>query len=270
MPGAGGFPHPTGGNNASDQYHSDRSLYENSDYPPRRHPSREAEHTHEDRRAAPRRRRSRRPRRAHGRLSFILGTLLLVFLCTGAILCCFAAVYVKTVIFPMADLSLDDFTLGQNSVMYYTDPDTGEDKELVTLLSDTSSIWVDYDDIPQDLINAAVAIEDKRFWDHSGVDWRRTSKAVLDMFTGGDISGGSTITQQLIKHLTENNSKEDTITWYLNVIPLGSRCEGVGSAAYTYFGKSVSELDLAECASLISITNNPSRYGPYSLARVKY
>ena len=240
----GGLPHPTGGNNVSDQYHSDRSLYENSDYPPRRHPSREAEHTHEDRRAAPRRSRSRRPRREHGRLSFILGTLLLVFLCTGAILCCFAAVYVKTVIFPMADLSLDDFTLGQNSVMYYTDPDTGEDKELVTLLSDTSSIWVDYDDIPQDLINAAVAIEDKRFWSHSGVDWKRTSKAVLDMFTGGDISGGSTITQQLIKNLTgynettvkrkiteivralrftQNNSKEDTITWYLNVIPLGSR-----------------------------------------------
>ena len=110
------------------------------------------------------------------------------------------------------------------------------------------------------------------------------------MFTGGDISGGSTITQQLIKNLTgynettvkrkiteivralrftQNNSKEDTITWYLNVIPLGSRCEGVGSAAYTYFGKSVSELDLAECASLISITNNPSRYSPYSTAVVK-
>lgn len=289
----GGLPRPTGGNNVSDQYHSDRSLYENSDYPPRRHPSREAEHTHGGRRAALRQSHARRPRRGrreHGRLSFILGTLLLVFLCTGAILCCFAAVYIKTVIFPMADLSLDDFTLGQNSVMYYTDPDTGEDKELVTLLSDTSSIWVDYDDIPQNLINAAVAIEDKRFWSHSGVDWKRTSKAVLDMFTGGDISGGSTITQQLIKNLTgynettvkrkiteivralrftQNNSKEDTITWYLNVIPLGSRCEGVGSAAYTYFGKSVSELDLAECASLISITNNPSRYGPYSLARVK-
>ena len=204
----GGLPRPTGGNNVSDQYHSDRSLYENSDYPPRRHPSREAEHTHGGRRAALRQSHARRPRRGrreHGRLSFILGTLLLVFLCTGAILCCFAAVYIKTVIFPMADLSLDDFTLGQNSVMYYTDPDTGEDKELVTLLSDTSSIWVDYDDIPQNLINAAVAIEDKRFWSHSGVDWKRTSKAVLDMFTGGDISGGSTITQQLIKNLTGYN-----------------------------------------------------------------
>ena len=70
----GGLPRPTGGNNVSDQYHSDRSLYENSDYPPRRHPSREAEHTHGGRRAALRQSHARRPRRGrreHGRLSFI-------------------------------------------------------------------------------------------------------------------------------------------------------------------------------------------------------
>jgi len=224
-----------------------------------------------------------------GSIFKVLGTLLLIGLCTGAILCCFAAVYIKTVIVPIADLSLDDFELGENSVMYYTDKTTGQDKELVTLLNTTSSIWVDYDEIPKDLINAAVAIEDQRFWTHPGVDWRRTGRAVLSMFTGGEISGGSTITQQLIKNLTDynettvkrkvieivralrftqNNSKEDTITWYLNVIPLGSGCEGVGSAAYEYFGKSVSELSLAECASLIAITNNPSKYGPYSPARV--
>ena len=67
---------------------------------------------------------------------------------------------------------------------------------------------------------------------------------------------------------TQNNSKEDTITWYLNIVPLGSGCDGVGSASYEYFGKPVSELSLAECASLISNTNNPSKYGPYSSARV--
>ncbi|OUQ82248.1 hypothetical protein B5E43_00255 [Flavonifractor sp. An100] len=219
----------------------------------------------------------------------VLGTLLLVGICTEAIMCCFAAVYIKTVIMPQVDLSLDDFQLGENSIMLYQDKETGEYKELVTLLNTTSSIWVDYEDMPENLINAAIAIEDKRFWTHPGVDWKRTTKAVLDMFTGGDISGGSTITQQLIKNLTgynettvkrkiieifralrftQNNSKEDTITYYLNVIPLGSGCEGVGSAAYTYFGKSVSELSLAECASLISITNNPSKYGPYSQAEV--
>ena len=93
----------------------------------------------------------------------VLGTLLLIGLCTGAILCCFAAVYIKTVIFPIADLSLDDFELGENSIMYYTDKTTGEDKELVTLLNTTSSIWVDYEDMPKNLINAAVAIEDQRF-----------------------------------------------------------------------------------------------------------
>ena len=120
------------------------------------------------------------------------------------------------------------------------------------------------------------------------MDWRRTALAVFSMFTGRDISGGSTITQQLIKNttqynettvkrkiteivrairFTENNSKEDTIERYLNIIPLGSGCEGVGSAALEYFGKPVSQLTLAECASLVGITNNPSKYGPYSFSR---
>ena len=260
------------------------SLYENSEYPPRSQRSRTPEGQRKERRSRKGRRKDRM-----STVWKVLGTLLLVGICTGAIMCCFAAVYIKTVIMPQVDLSLDDFQLGENSIMLYQDKETGAYKELVTLLNTTSSIWVDYEDMPENLINAAIAIEDKRFWTHPGVDWKRTTKAVLDMFTGGDISGGSTITQQLIKNLTgynettvkrkiieifralrftQNNSKEDTITYYLNVIPLGSGCEGVGSAAYTYFGKSVSELSLAECASLISITNNPSKYGPYSQAEV--
>lgn len=267
----------------SDQNHGNNSLYENSEYPSRRQAPQQTEHS-------PRPRRKHRRNGVAGTALRVLGTLLLVGLCTGAILCCFAAVYIKTVIFPIADLSLDDFQLGENSIMYYQDKETGDYQEMATLLNTTSSIWVDYNEIPKNLANAAVAIEDKRFWTHPGVDWRRTGKAVLDMFTGGDISGGSTITQQLIKNLTDynettvkrkvieivralrftqNNSKEDTITWYLNVIPLGSGCEGVGAASYEYFGKPVSELSLAECASLISITNNPSKFGPYSLAKVK-
>lgn len=273
---------PIGGNNVSDQNHN--SLYENSEYPSRQR--------------SPRQDHSRRSRKTHrrggvgGAVFKVLGTLLLVGLCTGAILCCFTAVYIKTVIVPIADLSEDVFEVGENSIMYYTDKTTGQNKELTTLLSSTSSMWVDYDEIPQNLKDAAVAIEDKRFWEHPGVDWKRTAKAVLDMFTGKDISGGSTITQQLIKNLTDynettvkrkiteivravrftknpNNSKENTLCWYLNVIPLGSGCEGVGSASYEYFGKPVSELSLAECASLISITNNPSLYSPYSRALVK-
>ena len=262
----------------SNRTNYNNSLYDNSDYPSRQNPE-----------GAGRPKKKRR-RSVVGTLFKVLGTLLLIALCTGTVLCCFGAVYIKTVIVPIADLSQDVFEVGENSIMYYMDQETGEYKELVTLLNVTSSIWVDYEEIPQDLVNAAVAIEDKRFWTHPGIDWRRTANAVLDMFTGRDISGGSTITQQLIKNLTDynettvkrkvteivralrftqNNSKKDTLTWYLNVIPLGSGCEGVGSAALEYFGKEVSELSLAECASLISITNNPSKYGPYSPARVK-
>ena len=260
------------------------SLYENSQYPSRRQAPRDAG----ERRPRPKKRRKHPVRRAIGIFFKVLGTLILVGLCTGALLCCFAAVYINEVILPQAGLSLDEFPLGENSVMYYLDKQTGQYVEMTTLLSATSQIWVDYEDMPKDLINAAVAIEDRRFWTHPGVDWRRTAKAVLDMFLGHDISGGSTITQQLIKNttqynettvkrkiteivrairFTENNSKEDTLERYLNIIPLGSGCEGVGAAALEYFGKPVSELTLAECASLIGITNNPSKYGPYSFSR---
>ena len=215
----------------------------------------------------------------------IIGTLLLIFLTTSAFLACFAAVYIVNVILPQANMDLSSFNVDENSVMYYQDKSTGEYKELRQVLSVTNSQWVDYEDMPQYLKDAAVAIEDRRFWKHNGVDWWRTTQAVVSMFTGGDIQGGSTITQQLIKNLTDYNEttvkrkvteifralyvdshyeKEDILELYLNVIPLGSGCEGVGAAAEKYFGKSVSDLTLAECASLISITNNPTIYGPYS------
>lgn len=64
-------------------------------------------------------------------------------------------------------------------------------------------MWIPYSEIPKNLINATVAIEDKRFWDHQGVDWIRTGKAVLSMMTGDDIQGGSTLTQQLLKNMTQ-------------------------------------------------------------------
>ena len=135
----------------------------------------------------------------------MLGTLLLIGITTCAILACFAAVYIRTVILPQANLNLNDYVLGENSVMYYEDKDTGEYRELATVATSTSSIWVDYEEIPEDLINATIAIEDKRFLQHNGVDWKRTAAAIFYMFTGQDIQGGSTITQQLIKNLTEND-----------------------------------------------------------------
>ncbi len=247
-----------------------------------------ANHEYED--MEPRHPRTKKRRSRGKKVWKVLGTILLIMLCTTAILACFAAVYVKTVILPQAHLDLSAVNVNENSVMYYLDKETGTYKELVTMLSSEDSIWVDYKDIPKNLINAAIAIEDKRFYSHPGIDWRRIGRAAIDMFTGNSISGGSTITQQLIKNITQRDEvtvkrkvieifkalefdktygKDTTMEWYLNYIYLGSRCRGVGSASYKYFGKPVQELTLAECASLISITNNPSIYGPYSDVKIK-
>ena len=219
-----------------------------------------------------------------------LGTLLIIGVVTGAFLLCYAVVYIQTSIMPNTYLDLSAYTLNENSVIYYTDKDTGLYKELTTLVGDTNSEWVDIEDIPEDLIDAVVAIEDKRFWTHNGVDWRRTAGAVLNMFFGmRDTFGGSTITQQLVKNVTDNDDvtvkrkvqeiftaleleknykKEEILEMYLNVIYLGSNCYGVQSASQKYFGKDVSELSLAECASLAGITNNPSLYSPNASVEV--
>ena len=141
---------------------------------------------------------------------------------------------------------------------------------------------VEYADLPRDLIEAFVSIEDKRFFSHSGVDWYRTAGATLNyLLSFEDEFGGSTITQQLIKNVTERDentlerklqeilwaldletkmSKEEILQNYLNVINLSNGCYGVGAAAEYYFSKSVSELSLLECASIAAITNNPSYY----------
>ncbi len=277
------------------EYNDYNSLYENSDYPSRRQPpsrDRQSDSSRQSGSSGQRPRKRKKKGVTAGRVVGIffkaLGTLILIGLCTGALLVCFAATYINDVIVPKAKLYMDDFPLGENSIMYYQDKATGQYVEMTTLFSTESSIWVDFEEMPENLINAAIAIEDKRFWTHPGVDWRGTGKAVLSMFTGGEVSGGSTITQQLIKNttmenettvkrkvteivralwFTQNNSKEDTIERYLNIIPLGGQYKGVGAASLGYFGKPVSQLTLAECASLVGITNNPSKYSPYSFAR---
>lgn len=218
----------------------------------------------------------------------ILGSFALICVTTCAILACYGAVYVQNVIMPevqQSSINLVTSKTDLNSNIYYYDSSSKSYATAQTLYASENRVWVDRKDIPKNLINATVAIEDKRFWSHSGVDWKRTAAAVKYMLTGQSIQGGSTITQQLIKNLTGNNettvrrkvleifeaiefdrthTKEDTIEWYLNAIYLGHGCYGVSTASQKYFGKSVSDLSLAQCASLISITNNPSKYDPYS------
>ena len=218
----------------------------------------------------------------------VVGTLLLIGIITAVILICFAARYIQTVIIPQAHIEAN-FVMDQTSIIYYEDPNTGEYVEHLSLHGDENRILVDYEDIPEDMIKATVAIEDRTFWEHHGVNWRRTLYGVILMFTGQDIQGGSTITQQFIKNFTgyddvtvkrkiqeiftaldfeKNYSKEQILEWYLNYIYLDDTCSGVATAAEHYFGKDLSELSLAECASIISITNNPTIYGPNSNVRM--
>ena len=229
--------------------------------------------------------RKRRPKKRSvaGSIARGVGTALLVIFLTGCFLACFGAIYIKNVILPQTPMDVADYPMNLTSTIYYTDPATGTDVEYDTLHGDSKRQWVSLDQIPENLKNAAVAVEDKRFYTHSGVDWIGTTRSVLSMFTGGKQQGGSTITQQLIKNLTgykdvtvkrkvleifralefdKKYSKDTTLEWYLNYIPLGNNVSGVAAGALEYFGKPVDQLDLAECASLIRITNSPTLYNP--------
>ncbi len=194
--------------------------------------------------------------------------------------------YLEEDILPDAQIVKENYDADEKTMLHYVDAD-GDIQDLQEIYAATDRDWAYYDEIPEALIQAAVAIEDKRFYEHQGVDWITTVKACAGMFFGTSDAGGSTITQQLVKNLTGDNSvtvrrkvveifkaqdferrydKKVIMEWYLNMIYFGDRRHGVKSAAAHYFGKELQELTVAECASLISITNNPSIFGPYSSA----
>lgn len=150
---------------------------------------------------------------------------------------------------------------------------------------------VSFDQLPDDLVNAFIAIEDSRFYEHNGIDLKGILRAAYVGITSGRFSeGASTITQQLIKNNVlqggyetsmadklrrkiqeqflavkledQLDSKETILEYYLNTINLGGNCLGVQTAAHRYFGKNVWELTLSECTVLAATTSNPSRYNP--------
>ena len=189
-------------------------------------------------------------------------------------------VYIVGFLDDESDLDLNSLEMNYTSILYVQDKATGEYVELNRLHGEENRIWVDYEDIPEHLINAAIAGEDKRFKEHQGVDWGRTLYATVTHFLKGGTQGGSTITQQLIKNITgekdfsverkikeifralsleKSNSKEQIMEAYLNSIHLGWNTDGVQAAANLYFGKDVSQLSIAESAALIAITQNPSK-----------
>lgn len=196
-------------------------------------------------------------------------------------------VYVKNHIELEADTSVYRMAKSENVTRFYYFDGDGTLKEIEgsAVYSSEKHLFAPYDTIPSDLINAFVAIEDKRFYDHNGVDWYRAAGAGLNyIFKFQGSFGASTITQQLVKNVTGNDEyridrkiqemfyaisledqmdKEEIMEIYLNVINLSQGCIGVRSAAKTYFSKELSELSLLECVCLAAITNSPTYYDPY-------
>ena len=174
-----------------------------------------------------------------------------------------------------------DMLVNENSVVVDSD-----DNELAVLGSERKQIKVEGSEIPDNLKNAYVSIEDERFYDHSGVDIKRTGSAIINyIFHFGSSSyGGSTITQQLVKNMTGDNTdsvirkvkewwkawnlecisnKEEILETYLNIIYVGNGVYGVGAGSEYYFNKDCEDLTLAECAFLAGINNSPNSYNPF-------
>ena len=229
------------------------------------------------------------PRKRHPLLSFFAYTLAVLLLLATTLLTIFALhIYEHPEQFKI-DLSLFGTPTNLSSGLYcFPDGDFTLSLDNAVPMNDTlsieSSLYVPLTEIPTSLRNAFIAIEDKRFYQHHGVDLRRTASAILHYLLSSERGfGGSTITQQLVKNVTGDNertifrkvaeifrsidleahlSKDEILEKYLNIIHLAGNYRGVGAASKGYFGKSVKELSLAECASIAAITQNPSRYHP--------
>lgn len=213
----------------------------------------------------------------------MLLTILMVFVTAFVIIGVSLIVYIAGISAEPTGINLKAKELNQTSFIYVKDEKTGEFKEYQTLYASENRIWISFDNIPQSMKDAMVAIEDKRFYDHHGVDWTRTFGAFLSLATGTDNYGGSTLTQQLIKNIKDDNdvsltrkireivtalkleheyTKDQILEAYLNVVNFGSNCQGCETAAQTYFGKSISDCSIAECAAIAGITQNPSKWDP--------
>ena len=186
------------------------------------------------------------------------------------------------------EIRLDEMTISETVNTYL-------DRNGVVLWQDTGSedyrLVVDKEEISPYMYQATVAIEDKNFYNHMGVDFTALIRATFSTLSGHGVQGGSTLTQQLIKQvyfsdeaqsedrgglqrkikelilaieLERMYSKDEILTMYLNQSPYGGRRNGVESAAKTYFGKSAKDLTLAESALLAAIPNNPGVLNPYN------
>ena len=222
----------------------------------------------------------------HPKLMITIKILIILFL-----LCCVIGAGIIAAMF--FGLFGDDFQITKEELVIGTSNSVVLDKngnEIANLSKEQQRKIITLDQMADYLPKAYVAIEDKRFYDHNGVDWKRTAGAIFNtIFTGGSSYGGSTITQQLVKNITDEResegiagilrkvrewakayqvermiSKQQILELYLNILFVGGRdIHGVELGAQYYFSKSAKDLDLAECAFLAGINSSPNSYNPF-------
>lgn len=219
----------------------------------------------------------------------VLLSLFLIVVITGSILATALTVYVMN--FMEDTITIDISNMALNYTSYLMAQDENGDWIEYGKMSEGGErrVWVDLEDVPDDMIYAVVYSEDKRFFTHDGVDFQRTFLAFANLILKfwDTEQGASTITQQVVKNVTgdnaadgaegigrkfreiframnveKNNSKDDIIEAYLNVIHLANNTNGVQAAANFYFGKDISELSLAECTCIAAIIQSPAANNP--------
>lgn len=209
--------------------------------------------------------------------------LALFIICTGVVIGVITGVIDKT-----DSLDLEDLKLYKETSFVYDK----DGNQIGAFFDSENRVTVEYDDIPESVVDAVISIEDERFFKHHGVDVKRTAGAIFTYITHGGKSsfGGSTITQQLVKNIKNDKeatwtrkirewyraivlenklSKEEIFESYVNQIYMGDGCYGFEVASRNYFGKPLSEVNLAESAVLAAIIQSPESTNPYKSEEAK-
>ena len=219
------------------------------------------------------------------KFKMFLKILLVIFL----LLCVIGAGIVAAMFFGLFgdefEITKEELTVGESNTVVLDK----DGNEIANLSTDKKRKTISLSEMSEYLPKAYIAIEDKRFYSHNGVDIKRTAGAIIGVITGNDNGGGSTITQQLVKNITDEKarsgiagitrkikewakaiqvermiSKDQILELYLNIIFVGgNELHGVELGSIYYFNKSAKDLDLAECAFLAGINNAPNSYNPY-------
>lgn len=219
--------------------------------------------------------------------SSLFSKFLLILFCIGCLLATFVGIAFEGIVSDRPEITSDTLLNNEQISIVYD----MNGKEIATLAGEEKRINVEYDEIPAKLVEAFISIEDKRFWQHDGVDANGLVNAVLGELKGGGGRGGSTITQQLIKNkflssersykrkakeivmayelesiLEKQYGKEEAkkkiFTYYVNEVFFGEDNYGIRAAALDYFGKDLNELTLKEAAGIAGMTQSPNSYNP--------